>query len=79
MNLYNLFYLNKHWRFQLGTSVRYALTKRLEVDLATYYDLVNYRVERLIVSFCNNCPVDTEVTPERSVKCRGIELLLSTR
>jgi len=72
---------NKRWRFQLGTSVRYALTKRLEVGLATYYDLGNYRVERRVVSFCDNCPVAApdEVTPERSVKNRGIELLLSTR
>lgn len=71
--------LNKRWRFQLGTSVRYAPTKRLEVGLATYYDLGNYRVERRIVSFCDNCPIDDDVGPERSVKNRGIELLLSTR
>jgi len=73
--------LNKRWRFQLGTSVRYALSKRFEVGLATYYDLGNYRVERRIVSFCDNCPVATpaDVTPERIVKNRGIELLLSTR
>jgi len=73
--------LNKRWRFQLGTSVRYALTKRLEIGLASYYDLGNYRMERRIVSFCNNCPVANpdDVSPERSVKNRGIELLLSTR
>jgi len=72
---------NKRWLFQLGTSVRYALTKRLEVGLATYYDLGNYRVERRVLSFCDNCPIANpdDVTPERSVKNRGIELLLSTR
>lgn len=71
--------LNTDWRFQLGTSVRYSLSKRLEVGLATYYDLGNYRVERRTVSFCENCPVDVRVAPERSIKNRGIELLLSTR
>lgn len=71
--------LNKPWRFQLGTSVRYALTKRLEVGLSTYYDLGNYRVERRIVSFCDNCPVNANAAPERSIRNRGIELLLTTR
>ncbi len=73
--------LNKRWRFQLGTSVRYTLTKRLEVGLATYYDLGNYRVERHIVGFCNNCTFAPSVAPfiERIVKNRGIEFLLSTR
>jgi len=71
--------LNKRWRFQLGTSVRYTLTQRLEIGLASYYDLGNYRMERRVVSFCENCPVNDDAEPERSVKNRGIELLLSTR
>lgn len=71
--------LNKRWRFQLGTSIRYGLTKRLEIGLATYYDLGNYRIDRRIVSFCNTCPTTNINSLERSVKNRGIELLLSTR
>lgn len=53
--------------FHTGLSVRFDLTEGFELGVA-YLHAVGYpRLERRVISFCENCPVNPDTTPERSI------------
>ena len=70
---------NNKFTFQSGLSVRYALTKGFELGVSYAHAIGNTELERRVISFCENCPVDLEASPERSVSAQTNTVSISGR
>ncbi len=70
---------NNRINLATGLSLRYDFTGQFELGFSLWRTLGNYQLERRIISFCENCPINEEAEPENRLPAGATVLQISSR